>query len=147
MFLRIRYLRAPQSAALLCVGGGALPKADFPVFGTGPIGNPRLLSLAYSASDIFAFPSTEESFGQTPVEAMACGCPVVAFPCGVIDELITEQNGVRCPDFTVDSLTEALDTALARQYDREAIRRDALDRFNISRIAGQYLDLYHRCVS
>ena len=72
---------------------------------------------------------------------------MVAFPCSGTEELITEQNGVRCPDFTVDSLTEALDTALNRQYDREAIRRDALDRFNISRIAGQYLDLYNRCVS
>lgn len=136
-----------HKVALLCVGSGALPKADFPVVGTGPIANPRLLSLAYSASDLFVMPSLQEAFGQTPIEAMACGCPVVAFPCGIIDELITEHNGVRCPDFTAEALAEGIRITLGRQYDREAIRRDAVDRFNISRIAGQYLDLYHRCVS
>ena len=147
--LLIQALEKLQSPdlTLLCVGNGALPKSNVHTVGTGPIANSRLLSLAYSAADIFAMTSLQESFSQTSIEAMACGCPVVAFPCGIVDELITEHNGVRCPDFTADALAEGIRTALGRQYDREAIRRDAVDRFNISRIAGQYLDLYHRCVS
>ena len=127
---------------LLCVGKGHLPKSSVEIIGTGSICNPRLLSIAYSASDLFAMPSYEESFGQTPLEAMACGCPVVAFPCGIIPELITDNNGIRCPDFTVESLAAGIHKALATHYAREAIREDVIERFNISKIAGQYIDLY-----
>ena len=127
---------------LLCVGKGELPKCSVDIVGTGAIVNPRLMSVAYSASDLFAMPSCQESFGQAPVEAMACGCPVVASPCGIIDELIIPENGIRCPDFSVESLVNGIKTALDTQYDREAIRKDVVGRFNISKIAGQYIELY-----
>jgi glycosyltransferase involved in cell wall biosynthesis len=127
---------------LLCVGKGELPKSAVNIVGTGTISNPRLMSVAYSASDLFVLPSFQESFGQAPVEAMACGCPVVAFPCGIIDELITPESGVRCPDFGVESLVEGIQTALDTKYDREEIRMDVVERFNIIRIAEQYIELY-----
>lgn len=132
---------------LLCIGEGQLPESEVHTVGTGAIANPRFLSMAYSASDILVMSSYEESFAQTPVEAMACGCPVVATPCGIIGELIGDHNGVRCDDFTAEALADGLRTALGRQYDRQAIRSDATERFDIALIARQYLDLYHRCVS
>ncbi len=132
---------------LLCIGEGQLPESEVHTVGTGAIANPRFLSMAYSASDILVMSSYEESFAQTPVEAMACGCPVVATPCGIIGELIGNHNGVRCADFTAEALADGLRTALGRQYDRQAIRSDATERFDIALIARQYLDLYHRCVS
>lgn len=132
---------------LLCIGAGQLPECSIPVVGTGSIANPHFLSVAYSAADLYVMPSEQEAFGQTPLEAMACGCPVVAFPCGIIDELINEENGVRCSDFKYKSLSEAILSATKRHYDRNAIRRDVLSRFNIARIAQQYLDLYNRCKS
>lgn len=36
------------------------------------------LPVLYSMADVFAFPSIYEGFGFPPLEAMACGCPVVA---------------------------------------------------------------------
>jgi glycosyltransferase involved in cell wall biosynthesis len=36
------------------------------------------LRLFYSCADIMVFPSLHEGFGWPPLEAMACGCPVVA---------------------------------------------------------------------
>ena len=127
---------------LLCVGKGELPKSSVDIVGTGTITNPRLMSVAYSASDLFVMPSFQESFAQAPVEAMACGCPVVAFTCGIIDELITPENGIRCSDFSMESLFNGIQTALDIKYDREAIREDVVERFNIIRIAGQYIELY-----
>lgn len=132
---------------LLCIGSGHLPQCSIPVVGIGSIANPRFLSVAYSAADLFVMPSEQEAFGQTPIEAMACGCPVVAFPCSGTGELINEANGIRCPDFTCESLSEAILSATKRHYDRDTIRRDVLTRFDISLIAQQYLDLYNRCKS
>lgn len=132
--------------SLLCIGGGELPKADFPIVGTGPIANPRLLSIAYSAADLFVMPSLQEAFAQTPLEAMACGCPVVAFPCSGTAELINTDNGIRCTDFTVEALSEGICNALGRQYNRTAIREDVVARFNIDHIAHQYRDLYSQCI-
>lgn len=135
-----------QNILLLCVGKGTLPTCDFPVIGTGPIANPRLLSIAYSASDLFVLPSFQEAFAQTPLEAMACGCPVVAFPCSGTEELINGQNGIRCANFTTESLSAGINNTLDHSYNRQAIRDDVVKRFNIDRIAKQYIDLYSRCI-
>lgn len=129
---------------LLCVGKGRLPQCSFDVIGTGAIPNPHLLAVAYSASDLFVMPSFQEAFAQTPLEAMACGCPVVAFPCSGTQELITPDNGIRCNDYTVDSLAENIQKALATCYDREVIREVVVEKFNISKIASQYIDLYNK---
>lgn len=45
------------------------------------------LVLAYNAADVLVFPSLREGFGWPPVEAMACGCPVVASPNGSLQEV------------------------------------------------------------
>lgn len=134
-----------SNIALLCVGQGRLPKCDISIIGTGPITNPRLLSVAYSAADLFVMPSYQEAFAQAPLEAMACGCPVVAFPCSGTEELIREDNGVRCSDFTEQALADGIGEALERMYSHEAIRRNTLARFDIAIIAHQYINLYNRC--
>lgn len=46
----------------------------------------------YRQSDIYIFPSVQESFGQTATEAMACGVPVVGFPVGVIPDIVGHQE-------------------------------------------------------
>lgn len=130
---------------LLCVGKGRLPKCSFNIVGTNTIANPRLLALAYSASDLFVMPSYQEAFAQAPLEAMACGCPVVASPCSGTEELINDANGIRCQEFTEEALSDSILAALATKYDRHAIREDAVERFNIEKKAKQYIDLYNRC--
>jgi glycosyltransferase involved in cell wall biosynthesis len=41
----------------------------------------------YQAANIFLFPSIYEGFGWPPLEAMACGCPVVASNAGSLPEV------------------------------------------------------------
>jgi glycosyltransferase involved in cell wall biosynthesis len=53
----------------------------------------KLVEL-YQTSDIFIFPSREEGWGLTPVEAMACGCAVAGTHVGCMTEI--GEDGVNC---------------------------------------------------
>lgn len=61
-------------------GGGSGPENiyDVPVRYLGRFDENGLVPI-YHQADVFAFPSRQETFGQTKIEAMACGTPVVAF--------------------------------------------------------------------
>lgn len=132
---------------LICVGNNTnastlLPPTNYPIIQTGMIKDHNLLALYYSAADYFIQCSYEESFGQTPLEAMSCGTPVVAFPSGVIPELINKDNGVVCHDYTVDALVDGIETAMQRSYDGGKIRKQLLSHFSYNKIAEQYIKLY-----
>jgi glycosyltransferase involved in cell wall biosynthesis len=55
---------------------GFVPAADLPDW--------------YRAADVFVFPSLYEGFGMPPVEAMACGCPVLSSRAGALRETVGE---------------------------------------------------------
>jgi glycosyltransferase involved in cell wall biosynthesis len=113
----------------------------------GVINDPRLLSIAYSASDIYVLSSSQEAFAQTPLEAMACGLPVVAFPVSGTEELINEKNGIRTTDFKIDSLKEGIMQAMNTQYNGALIREDVINRFGVKNIVGQYLNVYNESMN
>ena len=100
------------------------------------------LCEVFSACDFFAMPSMQEAFALTPMQAMACGLPVVAFPVSGTSELITECNGVVCSDFTVEALQEGITTLMSRHYDSATIRQDMVNRFSPLDIAKKYCCLY-----
>ena len=53
------------------------------------------LARYYSAADAFVFPSRTDTFGLVMLEAMACGCPVAAYPVtGPIDVVTQGVGGV-----------------------------------------------------
>lgn len=48
------------------------------------------LAASYRGALAFVFPSRYEGFGLPPLEAMACGCPVVSSPAGALAEVLGE---------------------------------------------------------
>lgn len=48
----------------------------------------RLLPALYSAAECFVYPSLYEGFGMPPLEAMACGTPVIASRAGALPEVV-----------------------------------------------------------
>lgn len=48
----------------------------------------RLLPALYSAAECFVYPSLYEGFGMPPLEAMACGTPVIASRAGSLPEVV-----------------------------------------------------------
>jgi len=75
-----------------------------------------------------------EDFGMVPVEAQACGCPVVALGTGGAAETVVDgTTGVLVADPSVDAFTEALSQVVERGFEPDALRQHALrfsrDRF------------------
>jgi glycosyltransferase involved in cell wall biosynthesis len=80
-----------------------------------------------------------EPFGLVMIEAMACGTPVIAFPCGSVPEVI--DHGVS--GLLVENVDEAVAAVpVAAAMDRARVRATFEDRFTIERVAADYLKVY-----
>lgn len=83
---------------------------------------PERLSALMSAADVFALASFAEGWPNVVHEAQACGTPVVATQVGAIPQMLpSEHLGLTIPPGDIPALTAALDLALTRDWDREAI--------------------------
>ena len=70
----------------------------------------------------------EEDFGMAPVEANACGRPVIAYAAGgALDSQIDGVTGVLFPHQTVDGLCAAVERAETIDFDPQVIRDHALN--------------------
>jgi alpha-1,3-rhamnosyl/mannosyltransferase len=123
---------------------------------TGATERVRLLGYAgeddlpalYSGAGALLFPSRDEGFGLPALEAMACGCPVVASDRGALPEVLGE-GGLAFP---VDALDD-MEAALGRLLDDEPFRAAEVARglarareFPWSRTARLTLDAYRAAV-
>ncbi|GEO99015.1 glycosyltransferase [Methylobacterium haplocladii] len=87
---------------------------------TGYIADADLIAL-YGLCDVLVFPSTHEGFGLPPLEAMACGAPVLVADNTSLPEVVGRQDCMFDP-FDVESLRERLLFALGDREWREAMR-------------------------
>ena len=112
----------------------------------------RNVSEYLQAADIFVFPTMNEAFGISLVEAMACGLPVISTPVGAIKTLISHgENGLLVTPGDDKELYEALDVLinhepLAFQLG-QAARKSVQDLYSIETITRQYLLLFQKLVS
>jgi glycosyltransferase involved in cell wall biosynthesis len=79
----------------------------------------------------------EEDFGIVPLEAQACGRPVVALGRGgACETVIHDETGLLVDEPTVPAFADAIERAAARRFDVVAIRHHA-ERFGRERFGNQ----------
>jgi glycosyltransferase involved in cell wall biosynthesis len=113
---------------------GYVPDADLPA----------LLNCA----EVFAYPSTFEGFGLPPLEAMACGLPVVCSNASSLPEVVGEA-GLLLPALDVGAWAAALERVLSDEALRADLRARGLARakqFTWEAAAKQTLDVYQSVV-
>lgn len=144
-----------QTKLALAIFGGSevakVPDFGFPIFHLGKFSDEIALSLVYSAADVMVVPSTQEAFGQTASEALACGTPVVAFKAtGLKDVVIHQEDGYLAQPFEIKDLAQGIawvleDEARLQQLSRNA-REQAVQAFSLELQAQQYVSLYKQAL-
>lgn len=117
---------------LIIVGAGPEEKrlrtiADDGVEFAGSVNDETLRDL-YSNARALLFPG-EEDFGIVPVEAMACGTPVIAYgKGGALDTIVDNQTGLFFWEPTVEALVQAVSQFESQSgiFGRDMCRRQAL---------------------
>jgi glycosyltransferase involved in cell wall biosynthesis len=85
-----------------------------------------------------------EPFGLVLIEAMACGTPVVARPCGAVPEVVAHGR----TGFLGDSLVELVGAVKRiEEIDRAECRRHVETRFSVARMTDDYEAVYRRLVA
>jgi glycosyltransferase involved in cell wall biosynthesis len=89
----------------------------------------------------------EEDFGIAPLEAQACGRPVVALGRGgALESIVPDQTGVLVDEATPQAFADGIRHALSRRFDRDAIRRHA-ERFSRARFGDEIQTIVDECVT
>jgi glycosyltransferase involved in cell wall biosynthesis len=93
----------------------------------GDLADDDALSCLYAGALLYAHPSLAEGFGLTPLEAMACGTPVIASTAGSLPEVVGDA-AVQLPALDVDAWSAAIESLAG-----DAMRREELGRLGLAR--------------
>lgn len=134
-------------AEIIAIGANPWGKQWNNVRPIGLVNSQKEMCELISCADYMAMPSYQEAFSQSPMEAMACGLPVVVFPVSGTSELVNDNNGVICDDFTIESLKKGIETLFSRKYNAADIRQYMIDCFSPSIISERYIELYNNILN
>lgn len=107
-----------------------VPEADLPAY--------------YSGAEVFVLPSLYEGFGLPPLEAMACGCPVVTSNTSSLPEVVGEAGIMVDPD-DIDGLAQAMRQVLTDSKLRDDMISKGLEqskKFSWGKTAEETLKVY-----
>ena len=105
---------------------------------------PEELAILYNLTDVFAFPSERESFGLPPLEALACGAPVVAMDATSLPEILG-NGAIMVKNKGVSAWKEALTCVIRNENLRAALIEKGLQqatKFSFEACARKTVSMY-----
>ena len=135
---------------LLTIGSGGEAIAEtvgIPTLNLDYVASDRLKSLAYSAADLFLFPTRADNLPLVLQESMACGMPMVWFKVGAVPDLV--RPGITgylaaledAQDFS-QGIVQLLEDKRLREQMGEKCRAIALEEYPLELQAKRYIELY-----
>lgn len=118
-----------------------------PVYNLGYLSDDSSKASAYSAADLFLFPTRDEVFGNVSIESQACGTPVVSFRVGGVPEHVKPgmtgylAEAENAQDFR-NGIIKLLEDEPLRNYMSQQCRAIALEEYNLNLYAQRHIDLY-----
>lgn len=107
-----------------------VPESDLPAY--------------YSAAECLVFPSLFEGFGFPPLEAMACGCPVIASNHSSVPEIVGDA-GLLIDPHSVDDIFRAIREVLSDELLRKELSEKGIKRasqFSWKKAAKETMEVY-----
>ena len=115
------------------------------IFFTGYLEEDKLAN-AYREADILVHPALYEGFGFPPLEAMACGTPVISSDRASLPEVLDEA-AIFIDPTDIDALAQTIDYLLTHPELQNYLRQKGIERakiFNWKITAEKVLQLYYR---
>jgi glycosyltransferase involved in cell wall biosynthesis len=127
------------------------PSLGMPLHWLGHLNDDVTLALLYSAADVMVVPSRQENLPQSGTEAQACGCPVVAFNCtGLPDVVAHEETGYLAKPYDFENLAKGirwvLEDTQRHSRLRSAARARALQLWSPDVVVPQYMKVYEATI-
>jgi len=114
----------------------------------GQVNNNDRVKL-YSQAQVFVYPSFFEGFGFPPLEAQACGCPVVAAQRTSLIETLRDSALLVNP-WSVQDLADAIDAIISDEHLRQKLQQAGLTnakRFSWQKTAAAMLEIFNTYAS
>ena len=137
---------------LLTLGQDSQPiakQAGIETVELGYVTSDRLKSLAYSAADLFLFPTRADNLPLMLQESMACGTPMVSFKVGGVPDLVRHNvTGYLAEPYNVQDFATGIEPLLSDTPGRTQLSQNcrtiALQDYSVEQQAQKYINLYQQ---
>lgn len=149
--LTVQIVKALPDCKLILVGGGKLTEEEQSILNreipgryekSGYLSNDELRHL-YNKAFFLSYCSDYEGFGIPPIEAQACGCPVVCQKKSSIPEVVQDSGVYIDPQNMVESI-EKIKELYNKEYYAEIVQRglENVKRFSWEKCKSEVLSFY-----
>ncbi|MHB8792455.1 MAG: glycosyltransferase family 4 protein [Thermoleophilia bacterium] len=102
------------------------------------------LPVLYSGASVFVYPSIYEGFGLPPLEAMACGVPVITSDRSSLPEVVGDA-AIKINPFDVEAIAASMASVILEPSVASKMRQDSVERaslFSWEKCARQTVDIF-----
>jgi glycosyltransferase involved in cell wall biosynthesis len=107
------------------------------------------LPKLYRHADLFVYPSMAEGFGLPPLEAMACGTPVIASDIPIFHEVL-DESAILVNPYSVEAISEGMTKALLDASIRDKLTIKGFERakrFSWKKMAAEMVRIFEEAAN